>query len=153
MFIVVFYAREMWWVGIESTGWTDVGLCEYRKLQPYEKRCLGWNLNECVGSSRQQTTVCVIGVMHAGVCWQMRTMFAVWGKWYSITHIELMRLGVVTMITHITTLAWFSRLDPWLGKKHNVNVWCRRALLSVWIVQCCLCCRVECAWGALMPKL
>lgn len=45
--IVVFYAREMWWVGIESTGWTDEGLCEYRKLQPYEKRCLGWNLNEC----------------------------------------------------------------------------------------------------------
>ena len=45
--IVVFYAREMWWVGIESTGWTDEGLCEYRKLQPYEKRCLGWNLNGC----------------------------------------------------------------------------------------------------------
>ena len=43
----MFYAREMWWVGIESTGWTDEGLCEYRKLQPYEKRCLGWNLNEC----------------------------------------------------------------------------------------------------------
>jgi hypothetical protein len=37
----------MWWVGFESTGWTDEGLCEYRKPQPYEKRCLGWNLNGC----------------------------------------------------------------------------------------------------------
>ena len=35
----------MWWVGFEMTGWTDVGSSEYRKLQPYEKRFLGWNLN------------------------------------------------------------------------------------------------------------
>ena len=41
------YAREMWWVGFEMTGWTDVGSSEYRKLQPYEKRFLGWNLIEC----------------------------------------------------------------------------------------------------------
>jgi hypothetical protein len=34
----VIYAREMWWVGFEMTSWTDVGLSEYRKLQPYETR-------------------------------------------------------------------------------------------------------------------
>ena len=74
----------MWWVGSEKTGWTDVGSSEYRKLQPYEKRFLGWNLIECEVAVLINVSW-VIGVTHVvGVyLWQKaRWNLAEWrGVW------------------------------------------------------------------------